>query len=121
MSPVRNSIMRKSEIVKIETLPPKLMKKGLREKMLKVCEGNDISFMAIFGSFVRGEENRKSDIDIAIEFSDKSHKDLFDLIHIEDELRKIFGRDVDLGIFSAINPHIIEDIKKEMRVIYEKR
>lgn len=108
-------------MVKIETLPPKLMKKGLREKMLKVCEGNDISFMAIFGSFVRGEENRRSDIDIAIEFSDKSHKDLFDLIHIENKLRNILGRKVDLGIFSAINPHIIEDVKKEMRIIYEKR
>ncbi|MFB0554020.1 MAG: nucleotidyltransferase family protein [Phycisphaerae bacterium] len=108
-------------MVKFATLPPKLMKKGLREKLLKICEGNDISFMAVFGSFIRGEENRRSDIDIAIEFSDKSHKDLFDLIHIEDELRKIFERKVDLGIFSAINPHIIEDVKKEMRVIYEKR
>jgi len=108
-------------MVKIETLPPKLMKKGLRERLLKICEGNDISFMAIFGSFIRGEESRRSDIDIAIEFTDKSRKNLFDLIHIEDELRKIFGRKVDLGIFSAIKPHIIEDVKKEMRVIYEKR
>ena len=108
-------------MVKIKTLPPKLMKKGLIEKLLKICEGNDISLMAIFGSFVRREENRRSDIDIAIEFSDKSHKDLFDLIHIEDELRKMFGRKVDLGIFSAINPHIIEDVKKEIMVIYEKR
>jgi len=108
-------------MVKFVTLPPKLMKKGLREKLLKICEGNNISFMAIFGSFIRGEENRRSDIDIAIEFTDKSHKSLFDLIHIEDELRKMFGRKVDLGIFSAINPHIIEDVKKEMRVIYEER
>jgi len=108
-------------MVKIETLPPKLMKKGLRERLLKICEGNDISFMAIFGSFVRRKESKRSDIDIAIEFSDKSHKDLFDLVHIEDELKKIFGRKVDLGIFSAINPHVIEDVKKEMMVIYEKR
>jgi hypothetical protein len=108
-------------MVKIETLPPKLMIKGLRERLLKICEANDISFMAIFGSFVRGEENTKSDVDIAIEFSDKSRKNLFDLIHIEDELKKIFGRKVDLGIFSAINPNIIEDVKKQMLVIYEKR
>ena len=108
-------------MVKIETLPPRLMKKGLRERMLKICEANDISFMAIFGSFIRGEENRRSDIDIAIEFTDKSRKNLFDLIHIEDELEKVFRRKVDLGIFSAINPHIIEDVKKEIMVIYEKR
>ncbi len=48
MSPVRNPIMRKNEMVKVETLPPKLMKKGLKEKILKICEGNDINFMAIF-------------------------------------------------------------------------
>ena len=107
-------------MVKIENLPPKLKKKGLRVKLLRICEGHDISFMAIFGSFVRSEDNRRSDIDIAIEFADKRRKSLFDLIHIEDELRKIFGRKVDLGIFSSINPHIIEDVKKEMMVIYEK-
>ncbi len=108
-------------MVKIETLPPRLMRKGLGERLLKICEGNDISFMAIFGSFIRGEENRRSDIDMAIEFTDKTRKNLFDLIHIEDELSKIFRRKVDLGIFSAINPHIIEDVKKQMLVIYEKR
>jgi len=108
-------------MVKIENLPPKLMKKGLGERLLKICEGNDIGFMAIFGSFVRREENKRSDIDIAIEFKNKSRKSLFDLIHIEDELRKIFRRKVDLGILSAINPHIIEDVKKQMLVIYEQR
>lgn len=108
-------------MIKIEALPPKLMKKGLKEKILKICEGNDISFMTIFGSFIKGEENKRSDIDIAIEFTDKSRKNLFDLIHIEDELKKILGRKVDLGIFSAIKPHIIEDVKKQMRIIYEKR
>ncbi len=43
-------------MVKIENLPPGLMKKGLREKLSKICEGNDIGLMAIFGSFVRREE-----------------------------------------------------------------
>ena len=108
-------------MTKIGTLPPKLMKKGLKERLLRICEVNNICFMAMFGSFVRGQENRRSDIDIAIEFTGKSSKDLFDLIHIEDELRKTFGRKVDLGIFSAINPYIVEDVKKQMLVIYEKR
>jgi len=72
--------------------------------------------MAIFGSFVRGEQNRKSDIDVAIEFKRGSEKSLLDLVRIENELRK-----VDLGIFSSLNPYIIEDVRKEMRIIYEKR
>jgi predicted nucleotidyltransferase len=34
---------------------------------------------------------------------------------MENELRKIFKRKVDLGIFSSLSPYIIEDVKKEMR------
>jgi predicted nucleotidyltransferase len=77
--------------------------------------------MAIFGSFARGEQKKKSDIDIAIEFEKGSQKSLLDLVRIENELRKVFKRKVDLGIFSSLNPYIIEYVKKEMRIIYEKR
>jgi predicted nucleotidyltransferase len=43
------------------------------------------------------------------------------LIRIENELRKILRRKVDLGILSVLSPYIIEDVKKEMRIIYEKK
>lgn len=106
---------------KIENLPKEFRKRGLRKRLLEICQKNDIVFMAVFGSFVRGEQNRKSDIDIAIEFERNSGKSLLDLVRIENELKKIFKRKVDLGIFSSLNPHIIEDVKKEMQIIYEKR
>jgi predicted nucleotidyltransferase len=77
--------------------------------------------MAIFGSFARGEQKKKSDIDIAIEFEKGSQKSFLDLVRIENELRRIFKRKVDLGIFSSLNSYIMEDVKKEMRIIYEKR
>jgi len=93
----------------------------LEEKLAEICERNDIVFMAIFGSFVRGEQNKKSDIDVAIEFDKNKGKSLLDLVHVEDELSKIFKRKVDLGIFSSINPYLVEYVKKEMQVIYEKR
>jgi predicted nucleotidyltransferase len=102
-------------------LPEELRRKNLEEKLAEICRKNDIVFMAIFGSFVRGEQKRKSDIDIAIEFERNSEKSLLDLVRIENELRKIFRRKVDLGIFSSLNPYILEGVKKEMRVIYEKR
>ena len=104
-----------------KNLPPQLRKKGLEEKLVKTCEENDIVFLAIFGSFVRGEQKGKSDIDIAIEFDKNKPKSLLDLIHVENELSEILKRKVDLGIFSTINPYIIDEVKKEMRVIYEKR
>jgi len=107
--------------IEIQNLPEELRREGLGEKLAEICQKNDIVFMAIFGSFVRGEQKRKSDIDIAIEFERNSEKSLLDLVRIENELRRVFKRKVDLGIFSNINPYIIEDVKKEMRIIYEKR
>jgi len=105
----------------IERLPEELRRKDLRERLLRICQENDIVFMAVFGSFVRGEQGKRSDIDVAIEFRENSGKSLLDLVRIEERLRKIFKRKVDLGIFSTLNPYIIEDVKREMLVIYEKR
>ncbi len=108
-------------MLEIKNLPPQLRKKGLDEKLVKTCEENDIVFLAIFGSFVRGEQKSKSDVDMAIEFDKNKPKSLLDLIHVENELSEILKRKVDLGVFSSINPYIIEKVKKEMWVIDEKR
>jgi len=106
--------------IDVRSLPEELRKEGLEEKLAEFCRKNDIVFMAVFGSFVKGEQSPKSDIDIAIEFDKNSRKTLLDLVRMERELTEIFGRKVDLGIFSSINPYVIDDVKREMRVIYEK-
>ena len=106
---------------KIDNLPKSLKKGEVGEKLLRICEENDVVFMSVFGSFVRGKQKKGSDVDIAIEFDKNSKKDLLDLVRLEYELKKVFGRKVDLGIFSSISPYMIEDVKKEMKVIYEKR
>jgi uncharacterized protein len=107
--------------IEIEGLPKVLQRRGLKEKLAEICKRNDIVFMALFGSFVRGEQNKTSDIDMAIEFEKDKAKSLFDLVHVEDELRRVFKRKVDLGVFSSLSPYVIEDVRKEMCVIYEKR
>jgi predicted nucleotidyltransferase len=107
--------------IAVEKLPTVLRKKGLEEKLAEICKKNDVVFLAVFGSFVRGEQNKKSDVDIAIEFDKSKRKTLLDLVRLEDELSKVFERKVDLGIFSSLNPYVVEDVKREMRVIYEKR
>jgi len=56
--------------------------------------------MAIFGSYAKGEQNQKSDIDIAIEFDKKSQKTLLYLVILEEELMK-FLKKVNLRISVA--------------------
>jgi predicted nucleotidyltransferase len=108
-------------MTKLKNLPGTLRKDEVQEKVNKICEEHDVVFMAIFGSFIRRERKRGSDIDVAIEFDKNSRKNLLDLVHLERDLGKIFKRKVDLGVFSSISPYIIDDVKKEMKVIYEKR
>jgi predicted nucleotidyltransferase len=72
--------------------------------------------VAVFGSYARGEEKTESDIDIVVEFSEK--KSLLELVKIERELSEILGIKVDLLTEKFISPYIIDDIKKEMKVIY---
>lgn len=107
--------------IEVKNLPKGLRRKGLEQKLTEICRNNNIVFMTVFGSFVRGEQNRKSDVDIAIEFDRTKGKTLLDLICVEDELSKVFKRKVDLGVFSSLNPYIAEDVKREMHIIYEKR
>ena len=107
--------------LEIQGLPQTLQKKGIKEKLAEICRRNNIVFMAIFGSFARGEQKKTSDIDIAIEFDNTKEKSLLDLVHIERELTKQFDRKVDLGIFSSLSPYIIDEVRKEMHIVYDKR
>jgi len=107
--------------IQVEKLPLVLRKKGLEEKLGEICRRNDVVFLAVFGSFVRGEQHRGSDVDIAIEFDNSKRKTLLDLIGLEEELSTVFKLKVDLGVFSSLNPYVVDDVKREMRVIYDKR
>ncbi|MGQ9569801.1 MAG: nucleotidyltransferase family protein [bacterium] len=71
----------------------------------------NIKEIGVFGSFVRGEENRKSDIDILVEFNEVP--DIFLLIDLEDYLKKLLHKKVDLVRKSAIRPELKDAISEE--------
>jgi predicted nucleotidyltransferase len=84
-------------MVQFGNIPTKLRKKGLEEKLLKVCHENDVVYMGIFGSYVRDEQKRGSDVDIAIKYRKGARKSLFDLVELQMTLSRMFGRKVDLA------------------------
>jgi predicted nucleotidyltransferase len=47
--------------------------------------------MEVFGSYVRGEDNDQSDLDILIEFSDETGLGLLEFIRLENELGELFS------------------------------
>lgn len=57
---------------------------------------------ALFGSAVRDDFGPDNDVDVLLSFAPEARHSLFDLVHMEDELREIFGRDVDLVTRRAV-------------------
>lgn len=79
-----------------------------REKIAEFCKKWRIREFALFGSVLRDDFSPDSDIDVLVTFAEEAKHTLFDLVDMEDELREIFGRDVDLvskrGVESSRNP-----------------
>lgn|SRR5574337_2095500 len=78
------------------------------ERIAEFCKKWRIREFAFFGSVLRDDFGPDSDIDVLVTFAEEAKHTLFDLVDMEDELRAIFGRDVDLvskrGIESSRNP-----------------
>jgi len=86
------------------------------EKIVSLLKSHGVRTVAVFGSYVRGEEKPGSDIDIMVEFSER--KSLLQLVRIERELSEELGIKVDLLTEKSISPYLIDTIKREMKMIY---
>lgn len=91
---------------------------NIKRAIIPILKRNDVVRAGIFGSYARGEETKKSDIDILIKYRARSRKSLLDLVGLELELEKKTGRKVDLVEYSVIHPRLKDQIlNEEVRVI----
>ena len=74
-----------------------------------------VNKVGIFGSFVTGKTKKKSDVDLLVEFEDVI--DLFDFVHLTDEIQKVLKVKVDLSTPDAIKPYVKPMIMKEVEWI----
>jgi uncharacterized protein len=74
----------------------------------------NIKEIGVFGSYVRGEDKEKSDLDILIEFEEDADVDLLEFVNMENYLSEIIGIKVDLVEKSGLKPRIGKHILKEV-------
>lgn len=94
----------------------------IRRKALPILKPY-ISRMAVFGSTVRGEATKKSDLDLLIRLKPSNMRPklgLFTLMEIEARLNKKLGREVDLVTEDSLSPYIRPFVDKDKVVIYEE-
>ncbi|MBF0109455.1 MAG: nucleotidyltransferase domain-containing protein [Magnetococcales bacterium] len=86
------------------------------------CERWKITEFSLFGSVLRKEFSGSSDVDILVSFADDTHWTLFDFADMRDELKGMFGREVDLvsrrGIESSRNFHRRQAILESAERVY---
>lgn len=72
----------------------------------------------LFGSFVRGEMNRDSDIDVMVRFDKSLPITFFDLAEVTEQLEKIANRKIDLVEEGMLSPFALKTATKDLLEIY---
>jgi hypothetical protein len=95
------------------------------EEIAAFCDRWQVTEFALFGSVLRDDFRPDSDIDVMVQFHSEAHPTLFDLSDMEDELKRLFQRDVDLvtrkGMETSRNYLRRKAILSSAQVIYGTR
>lgn len=78
---------------------------------------NAIAYLALFGSYARGEQKPTSDIDFLVEFN--KPVGLLHLIRTEHELEDVLNKKVDLVTRKGLSKYLKPYIDQDLKVIYE--
>ncbi|MEW6417259.1 MAG: nucleotidyltransferase family protein [Nitrospirota bacterium] len=90
------------------------VKNILKEHKEEVSRKYKVSEIGIFGSLVRGEQRKRSDIDILVEFDQGNIPGLLKFIEMERYLEKLLRKKVDLVRKGGIRPELRKIILKEV-------
>ena len=90
-----------------------------KERIAEFCRRRKITELALFGSVLRGDFSGESDVDVLVTFAPEAEWSLFDLAEMQDELKAIFGREVDLVEKPALrNPFRRHHILRNREIVY---
>ena len=92
----------------------------LKKKILPILKKHDVIQAGIFGSYSKGEQTKKSDIDLLIKF--KGRKSLLDLIRLENDLEDNLNKKFDVITYKGIN-HLLRKkiLSEEQRILCKRK
>ena len=92
------------------------------EKIETFCKKWQIVEFSLFGSVLTNEFRPDSDVDVMVKFAPEARVGLFEMVDIEDELKEIIGRDVDIvtrpSVERSENYIIRKSILSSSRTVY---
>jgi uncharacterized protein len=90
------------------------------QKLELFCHNHHISYLSLFGSVLRKDFKKDSDIDILIDFSQP--KTFFEILAIEEELKEIMhtNHPLDVVTLNALSPLIATEVINNNEVLYDQ-
>ncbi len=88
------------------------------EQIADFCRRYEVQELALFGSVLREDFGRESDVDLLVTFAPDARVSLFDLVDMTDDLARILGRQVDLVPAKGLKPRIRRSVLESSQVIY---
>ncbi|OGE08321.1 hypothetical protein A3A60_03975 [Candidatus Curtissbacteria bacterium RIFCSPLOWO2_01_FULL_42_26] len=84
---------------------------SVTDKVLPVLKEAGVTKSSLFGSYVRGDYRKDSDVDILVELP--KGNSLLDLVRLEKKLEKALGKRVDLLTYNSVHPLLKDYISKD--------
>ena len=95
------------------------IKRTLLQHKAELKKKFKVKTIGVFGSYVRGEQKRGSDVDILVEFEEDAEIGFFKFLDLEEFLSRKLGVKVDLVTKNALKPYIGKCILQEVIMIEE--
>ena len=87
------------------------LKDTLAEHKQELRDKFKVEEIGLFGSYVRKEQKKKSDLDVLVSFSETI--DLFTFVELENYLSDVLGVKVDLVMKDSLKPRLKDRILNE--------
>jgi len=84
------------------------------------CKRNHIRRLAFFGSVLRDDFRRDSDVDVLVEFAPSARVGLIALAGMELDLSQLLGHKVEMHTVKGLNPHFRDQVLDLAEVQYEQ-
>ena len=89
------------------------------DRIAAFCRKWKIHEFSLFGSVLRDDFRPDSDVDILVEFEPQHPWSLYDIVDMQDELKALFNRQIDLVMKGGLrNPVRRKEILDTRRIIY---
>ena len=89
-----------------------------KKDLKKFCRRYQVNRLALFGSVLRQDFRRDSDVDVLVSFEPDAHVGFITLSRMQRELSELFKRPVDLVLMDGLKPVIRDSVLANIEEVY---